>query len=226
MNSLRPSRGEVTRQALLRAAVHLFAEQGVENTTVRDILAAAGQKNESALHYHFGGYQGLIEAAQKQWNDAVRIRRGEMLAAWQSAGEAPCLRTLCRIMVQPAFELAASDTYHRDFVRAFGHAMALGTEPALRLARRTEDESGRTLGNALRAAMPGLDAFASRHRLEIALRMCAAAMHHHAGQRSAFRGKPAQIFLLGLLDALEALLAAPESGETRAARSASGMTHQ
>lgn len=91
MSAPRPSRGEATRMSLLRAAAQLFAEQGVEHTTLRDILSTAGQKNESAVQHHFGSYQGLVAAAQAQWDDAVNARRSEMLAGavtWQPTGPA------------------------------------------------------------------------------------------------------------------------------------------
>lgn len=45
----RASRGDVTRQALMRAAERLFAEKGGNNVTIREIVETAGQKNESAL---------------------------------------------------------------------------------------------------------------------------------------------------------------------------------
>ena len=37
----------------MRAAEKLIAQAGVENVSIRKIIAAAGQKNESALQYHF-----------------------------------------------------------------------------------------------------------------------------------------------------------------------------
>ena len=48
----RASRGDATRQALMRAE-RLFAEKGGTNVTIHEIVETAGQKNESALQYHF-----------------------------------------------------------------------------------------------------------------------------------------------------------------------------
>jgi DNA-binding transcriptional regulator YbjK len=42
-----------TRQRIKRAARRLFALKGVDAVAVRDILAAAGQKNASSLNYLF-----------------------------------------------------------------------------------------------------------------------------------------------------------------------------
>jgi AcrR family transcriptional regulator len=49
------------RAALLRAATQLFAEQGVAETTTREICTAAGL-NPGAIHYHFGDKDGLYRA--------------------------------------------------------------------------------------------------------------------------------------------------------------------
>jgi AcrR family transcriptional regulator len=50
-----------TRDKLLRAALHLFARQGID-VPLRDINELAGQRNASALHYHFGGRPELVQA--------------------------------------------------------------------------------------------------------------------------------------------------------------------
>jgi AcrR family transcriptional regulator len=50
-----------TRDKLLRAALHLFARQGLD-VPLRDINELAGQRNASALHYHFGGRPELVRA--------------------------------------------------------------------------------------------------------------------------------------------------------------------
>lgn len=49
------------RAALLLAAAKLFAEQGVEATSTREICTAAGL-NPGAIHYHFGDKEGLYRA--------------------------------------------------------------------------------------------------------------------------------------------------------------------
>ncbi|MDB2707323.1 hypothetical protein N9Z30_06500, partial [Pseudomonadales bacterium] len=54
-------------------------------------------------------------------------------------------------------------------------------------------------------------------RVEHAVRFVSAAMNQHAQQPRAFKGKSADIFVQNLIDALEGLLKAPVSAETRAA---------
>jgi len=49
---------DYTRQAILKAAVRLFAEKGFQATSVRDIVAKA-RVNQAAINYHFKGKDGL-----------------------------------------------------------------------------------------------------------------------------------------------------------------------
>src|SRR5262247_3045789 len=49
---------ENTRHLIIRAAIDLFADQGFERASVRDIVAKA-RVNQAAIHYHFKGKDGL-----------------------------------------------------------------------------------------------------------------------------------------------------------------------
>jgi AcrR family transcriptional regulator len=43
----------------------LFARLGPAGVTTRQLHEAAGARNESALHYHFGGRDGLVQLARR-----------------------------------------------------------------------------------------------------------------------------------------------------------------
>src|SRR3954452_13580700 len=51
-----------TRARLLAEAERLFATAGVHQTTTRQIVEAAGQRNVSAVTYHFGSRDALLAA--------------------------------------------------------------------------------------------------------------------------------------------------------------------
>lgn len=53
---------EDVRTKILLAAERLFAERGVEHVSMRQIGERAGQRNNSAVQYHFGDKSGLIQA--------------------------------------------------------------------------------------------------------------------------------------------------------------------
>jgi len=50
-----------TRTALLQSAQRLIAERGLGTVSVKDITRAAGARNPSAVHYHFGNLETLIK---------------------------------------------------------------------------------------------------------------------------------------------------------------------
>ena len=53
---------EDTRDRLLDAAQELFATNGSWTTPLARVVRAAGQRNQSAIHYHFGTREELIYA--------------------------------------------------------------------------------------------------------------------------------------------------------------------
>ncbi len=69
-----------TRLALMRAAEQLFAQQGVDRVSLREIAIAAGQRNVSAATYHFGSKRELIEAILERHSLPVQDSWGPALA--------------------------------------------------------------------------------------------------------------------------------------------------
>ena len=69
-----------TKDRLLDAAERLFARDGVHSARIRDINELAGQRNPSALHYHFGSRMAVVEAMRKRhnalWHYAVEPKTG------------------------------------------------------------------------------------------------------------------------------------------------------
>ena len=63
-------RRTATRDALLAAAAELFAQQGVDNSSVDAIARAAG-RTSGALYDHFGSKEGLLFALLEGWVDDV-----------------------------------------------------------------------------------------------------------------------------------------------------------
>lgn len=64
-----------TRARLLRAGEKRFARDGVAGARLSDIVADAGQRNDSAIGYHFGSRQGLLAAIVAQHMAVMESRR-------------------------------------------------------------------------------------------------------------------------------------------------------
>ncbi|MEY2419092.1 MAG: hypothetical protein QOG90_1772 [Actinomycetota bacterium] len=73
-------RGDAARSALVEAAERLFAQQGIEGVSLRDVSAAAGQRNHNAAQYHFGDRLGLVAAVYENRMAVVEERRRLQLA--------------------------------------------------------------------------------------------------------------------------------------------------
>lgn len=87
------------RERIKDAAQALFAARGLEGVTVRQIVAAAGQRNMAALHYYFGTKEQLVRELVV---DAARLmdgRRNEMLDRAEAAGGPHTVREVIRIIV-------------------------------------------------------------------------------------------------------------------------------
>jgi TetR/AcrR family transcriptional regulator, regulator of cefoperazone and chloramphenicol sensitivity len=59
-----------TRQHLLEAAGHVFAEKGFERSTAKEISERA-RTNTAAVNYHFGGIEGLYEAVLEEARNRI-----------------------------------------------------------------------------------------------------------------------------------------------------------
>ena len=94
-----------TRDALIAAGRRLLARPGGLATPVKEIVDAAGQRNVSALHYHFGGRRGLVDAILDVHGGAIERRRGDMLQPFGPDLGTATLPQLVEAFIAPQAEL-------------------------------------------------------------------------------------------------------------------------
>ncbi|WP_328394235.1 TetR family transcriptional regulator [Nocardia sp. NBC_00416] len=104
------SRGEQARADILDAAEQLIAEAGVQ-VPLREIAIAAGQRNNSAVNYHFGDRRELIRAVIERRLEPMERERADMLAALAPDARHD-VEALLRILVIP-LTTVDSDYYSR-----------------------------------------------------------------------------------------------------------------
>jgi len=74
-----------TKSALVRSAERLFAEKGLGTVSVKDITKAAGARNPSAVHYHFGNVEELIkEVFAQRYRKIEEDRTARLLAVTET----------------------------------------------------------------------------------------------------------------------------------------------
>jgi AcrR family transcriptional regulator len=133
-----------TSSELLDAAERLFAEQGVENVALTQIVASTGQRNRSALHYHFGSRGGVLAAVMDRRLAAINARRHALLEALPI--DAPA-QHIVRADVAALVLIAVEEPWGGDYVSILAqvrfHPQLLGEHvvrdeylSGLRLARR------------------------------------------------------------------------------------------
>ena len=101
---LRKASVDSTRAKIRRTAEQLFAQHGVDPVTLRQIARAAGQSNVSAVQYHFGTKEKLLDEILAAHLDSIDRRRREMLDDQEQRGDAHNLALLLRTLVDPLTE--------------------------------------------------------------------------------------------------------------------------
>src|SRR5947209_16728720 len=95
----------VTRVALLDAAERLFSQKGIEGTSVREIIKAAGA-NLGAINYHFGTKDRLALEVFARRIEPVNRERIARLDALEAAARRRKLKLeqILDALIRPALE--------------------------------------------------------------------------------------------------------------------------
>ncbi|GAA3241646.1 helix-turn-helix domain-containing protein [Actinocorallia longicatena] len=204
------------RERLITAAERLFAERGLEAVSLREINAAAGTRNASALQYHFGDRAGLVRAVLARHDTEVEARRHALLDQYEADGR-PDLHTLVAALVRP---LAAE----LDAEGGVGYLQVLAdvlNRPRPPFSAPEDPDTSTHRWRAL--VLPMLDPLAvSHHRRFLAVRFTITELARRP--RVSSRTDHA-LFVSDLIDLVTGLLAAPVSAGTRAASRARAQGH-
>lgn len=209
----RKARGD-TRLRLITAAEKLFGERGIHAVTLKDINSAAGQRNESALHYHFGSKPALVEAILTLRTRDIDQKRMELVDALLASGQEKDLNAILKAMFLPMMELLGSEKGVR-FIRF--------------LAQVLNDPDFDLPDMALRGSLPGVikangllvaalgditpEIAIQRQRFIVEMGVSSLAIwsrHHDSVNEVAAR----ELFISNLLDSIAGFLTAPVSEET------------
>ena len=114
---------------LLQTAERLFARHGVENVALTQIVAQAGQKNRSALHYHFGSRSGVLTAVLNRRLAAINSRREAMMAALPAS---PAIAEVLRAEIAPLAQVILEEPWGPDHLSILAqvtyHPQLLGAQ--------------------------------------------------------------------------------------------------
>jgi AcrR family transcriptional regulator len=199
-----------TRDKLIRAAERLMADRGLDAVTFAEITQAAGQRNNSAVPYHFGDRRGLVRAVLAKHTAPIAARRTEML---DELGSRATLRELVAALVRPIVMEVEHAEGGTDYVQVMAHMLS---HPELDAAELGERPVARRLGRLIEEAVPQLPPSVHNTRMDLVMSVLFHGLADHARSLLDESADPLQrqIFVENLIDSIEALLVAPPSAAT------------
>jgi len=109
------------KQRLLDVAERLFAEVGIQQTSVREITSAA-EAHLAAVNYHFGSKEGLLRAVIARRTEPLNRERIRLLNTYEaeSNGARVPLEQILHALFAPSIQLCLQ---HPNFMRLAGHML-------------------------------------------------------------------------------------------------------
>jgi AcrR family transcriptional regulator len=209
-----PRDSTVTREKLIRAAEYLFARHGFD-VPIRDIQDRAGQRNATALQYHFGGKRELVLAIIEKHSlpaDEVQAVREDLSAKQDQP------RVLVEAIVRRICGMLATEE-GRDFSRV---SFQLVTQAPVRQSMIEDEHFPQVFSlpaesAAIRACVPGLPERLVHERAVAGLTFVIGQVADRARviDDNDSRGlMDEENFIINLVDMTTALLTAPTSVST------------
>jgi AcrR family transcriptional regulator len=206
-----------TRERLIDAAERLFAEHGFDGVTLKQITAEAGQRNASALQYHFGSKLDLVRAIVARRMPLLNERRNRLLDEVERQGRGGDLRALVDALIRPLAELLGRGEAGRDWVRFLAQAWS-NPRSGLGDVVQNDFNTGVIRGGLMVAAlMKDCPPEVIQQRLSLLPGQVLHAFVDHlrvVHDKRGTDGGVGEFFLNGVIDMLVAELSAPVSGAT------------
>jgi AcrR family transcriptional regulator len=206
--------GEGTRRDLLLAAERLFAADGIDGPSMREISKAAGQLNTSALQYHFGDRQAVLAAIIDRHHRDIESHRLGLLDALELDGELDGdlgLRELAAALVLPQAARLDHDDGGPEYLQIIAEVTARPERFAASFAAASAAASMVRWRALVTPFLPPAAVGPPLHRRFAAIRflngeLATRAREHHRPDH--------RLFASHLVDLVTALLAAPVSAQT------------
>lgn len=152
MSQSERKRGEVSRDAILKAAQIVFAEHGFDGARVEAIAQLSGYDKKLLFHY-FRDKLGLYVAVLRQADKELNAWLSGLSTIWPSgktpAAKAQALRTFLETLVRMTFTHLVA---HPDFLRILTWEMAEGWQTYARIAAEFSSEDDDPFARLFREA--------------------------------------------------------------------------
>ncbi|MFG2794960.1 TetR/AcrR family transcriptional regulator [Streptomyces sp. NPDC048419] len=204
-----------TRTRLIEDAERLFAERGVNAVSLREIASVAGQRNTSAVAYHFGTKESLVAAIYQHRLGPTNDLQMRRLAELDDQGLGQALPALVEVFVRPMIERLERPSW---FLRFVANALYVERVAPYDLAAEAWTRALHQLLTRINACINELPTPVQAHRLEFFIGLFVHTLAHHERQIQLGRGvrtkADRELLAADLVDAAVALLTAPVSSAT------------
>lgn len=210
---------EETKKQIKAAAQMLFARHGVDSVTVQQIVSAAGQRNNAALHYHFGTKEELIRQMVVDGAAVLDERRRGMLDEMKAKGGSTTIRDVMVVLILPVIELG-EDHRWRGYIRFTSNLQASDPKTLRAALNHRWNSCYVECFEYLKRMLP-LPAGIVEQRLSIFMIYANAILSAHEAAQEARLARSSRLWgqpftIENILDTLEAALTSPPSKQTRA----------
>lgn len=145
-----------TKTRLLRVAERMFADQGFNGVSLRQLTAAAGV-NLAAVNYHFGSKEGLLAAIfESRCRPMNEERLARLETCVEEAGKPPLLEQIIAAFIAPALSSTSDVAGGATFTRLRAVLSVEHNELARNLIAKYFDTTSTRFVAALARALPHL----------------------------------------------------------------------
>lgn len=144
-----------SREKLIRSAERLFAEEGFDRVSVRDIAADAAV-NSALVGYYFGNKEGLLAEVYTRHCEPLKRERMRLLAECRQNGTAGSLEQVLNAFIRPSLAVAHSSE-DASFSRLRAILSAENSSLLEQLVATNFDDTTRSFVKALCNCLPQLE---------------------------------------------------------------------
>jgi hypothetical protein len=201
-----------------------MADRGVDSVSLREIRIAAGQRNTSALQFHFGDRDGVLRAlADRHFPRLEAIEHGIYVAMIDDGREGDA-RSLVEVLIRPTAEYLREGASARSWIKIAAQLMASPERSVAELYDNLPAETlaaGAALHEHLQTSV-GLPGAVALERIisvsQASLHLCADRARLEDAPEAGRRHLALDDFIENLVDMAHGALTAPAQFAARAAR--------
>lgn len=157
-----------TRKALLLTAERLYARLGIDGVSLREINREAQQKNRSAVHYHFGSREAVIEGIFEMRAAQIDRRRRELLTELREKKTPVTVRELIDGIIRPQTEVWKQEVDPYHYNRFLAQAVLSGHDELRAMWRGYFSRGLQDYWTNIRELLPDIPDAVLRQRLAVA----------------------------------------------------------